>query len=262
MHRLLTLVAGFLLLAGTAQAGTLTSATWVGTFHGTPFTLTTGGGSLIASGSSTGASISMSVTLTPQSFSTLIHVPQMTLTETLGGSQTIAATVGSATANVGIGGSANAFLFIGFPVLFLNIPLSIGVSGTSFIETAHSLLGAVVASATFFKWTPGAVTVTGLFATTTTVGGSTNMSVALPTFTTAGSFMLTGGGAGTVTLVAPSVTSMCVGGPVGACSGVHHNDRTVRAAALTLNFVPAPDTLLLLGAGLAALVAVGRRQRS
>lgn len=49
------------LVGASAQAGTLTSATsatWVGDFQGTPFTLVTSGASLTASGSASGSSIS------------------------------------------------------------------------------------------------------------------------------------------------------------------------------------------------------------
>ncbi len=49
--------------AATAAAGTLSSATWNGALQGTPFTLTTGGGSLVASGTSTGGSITVSVSV-------------------------------------------------------------------------------------------------------------------------------------------------------------------------------------------------------
>ena len=57
MRKFFTLAAAFMLftVSGVAQAGTLTSATWAGSFQGTPFTLTTGGGSLVASGTSTGS---------------------------------------------------------------------------------------------------------------------------------------------------------------------------------------------------------------
>ena len=51
----LSLAAAFLLFGGAAQAGVLTSATWVGSFQGTPFTLTTGGGGVTATGTYSGA---------------------------------------------------------------------------------------------------------------------------------------------------------------------------------------------------------------
>ncbi len=266
MRKILTLAAAFMLFAGTAQAGTLTSATWNGAFQGTPFTLTTGGGSLAASGTSTGGSANVAVTVVSgASFSTVnTGPPQLTISQTLGGSQTIVATPNGAAANQGIAGLVNVFLFVGIPLLFLAIPLSVGVSGSSIVSTSNPLVGAVNVTATFLAWTPGTVTVTGQFGTTTTTGTATNMTVALGTATFMGSFNLTAGGAGTVTLVSPTITAICAGGPAGACDGSTQSNRTAGATSLTLNFTSAPEpgTLLLLGAGLVGLAAVGRSRRS
>ena len=78
MRKTFVLAAAFMLsvLSGAAQAGTLTSATWVGSFQGTPFTLTTGGGGVTAAGTSTGTSASVTA-LT-------VVAPLMTVLDTSG----------------------------------------------------------------------------------------------------------------------------------------------------------------------------------
>ncbi len=156
----------------------------------------------------------------------------------------------------------SVFLFVGPGFPFLTVPLSVGVSGTTVIATTNPIVGVQNVTATFLPWTPGSGTISSLFGTTTTPNGATNMTVALPNFTFMGSFNLTAGGAGSVRLVSPTVTAVCVGG-YPTCDGSTWSYRTAGATSLTLNFsVPEPGPFLLLGAGLAALAAVGRGPRS
>ena len=68
-----------------------------------------------------------------------------------------------------------------------------------------------------------------------------------------GSFMLTAGGGGTVSLVAPSKIS--IDGPLA-------QRRTASFTTLKLSYAPEPSTLLLLGAGVVGLALVGSRKRS
>jgi hypothetical protein len=73
-----------------------------------------------------------------------------------------------------------------------------------------------------------------------------------------GSFNLTAGGAGTVTLESPSRVDI---------DGSLAQRRTASFTSLVMSFsgcsgVPEPGTLLLLGAGAAGLLLVGSRKRS
>ncbi len=133
----------FVLLSGLqAQAGLLTSATWVGesfaevknplfgydVFPGTPFTLVTSGASLTASGSATGSSISMvSLTVAPQEWIWRGNgfSPDF-LSQTLGGSQTL---TGNG-ANQGVSGAFKNYIGVDTNgTLLWGVPLSVGVAG-------------------------------------------------------------------------------------------------------------------------------------
>ncbi len=254
----LAVVLGSLWVASTAPAGTLTSASWTGDFQdGTPFTLTTAGGSLIASGSSTAFGASVAITVPYQGF--LSGTFPFYIAQVLGGQASIGITAAGATANAGIPGAVTYIADI-FPLL--TIPISPGGSGTAMVVTVMQL-GAATITATFFPWTPGSVSIGGLFGTTTTPNGATNMTAPLPALTAAGSFGLTPDGGGSITLVSPGVASVCAGGTtLGACDGSNLDFRTADATILTLNFVPEPGTLLLLGSSVIGLAAMTRRHRS
>jgi hypothetical protein len=108
----------------------------------------------------------------------------------------------------------------------LNVPLSVvGVGGTALVT------GAVNLTVVGAPWTTG----TAAIGATTLMGGKSPASN-------------TGAASGTVTLVTPVFIST----NIGASSVVP------AFAILSLHFVPEPGTLLLVGSGIAGLVAFGR----
>jgi hypothetical protein len=123
------------------------------------------------------------------------------------------------------------------------VPVSIGKAGT-FIGSFIVLGITHTITVDFFAWTPGMATFVGL----------TSKGVALPTVMAVGSFNLTAGGGGTVTLVSPTKVDI---------DGSLAQRRTASFTTLKLTFagVPEPGTLLLLGAGALGLALVGSRKR-
>ena len=247
-------------LGGAAsQAAILTSATWVGSFQGTSFTLVTSGGSLTATGSRPrgGATLNVALTVAPPAMTSLIGtgpVPFFT-SQTLGGSQTINS---SLVANQGVRGSIRTYVAADSNgTLLVSVPLSVGVGGQF---QATSLVPRVAipveVTATYFPWTTGTQILTGLTGTTTTANGQVNHGVSLPDFVTQGSPFVSGfNGAGRMTLVAPTRTRICVGEVFGSFPCVSGSAANIQssisatATRLTLNFgVPEPGTLLLGGA--------------
>src|SRR4030095_17259336 len=77
------------------------------------------------------------------------------------------------------------------------VPIDVGAA-THFVGTFTDSGVTNKITIDFFAWTPGMATFTGL----------TTKGVALPTVMAVGSFNLTGGGAGSVTLVSPSKISI------------------------------------------------------
>ncbi len=254
--RFSVLMAAVFLAATSAGAGTLTSATWTGNFQGTPFTLVTSGASLTASGTSTATgigSVSLTVAAPILSISDTTGTAPTFISQTLGGSQTLAGSV----ANQGVSGTVNVFIGRNSGGLLLfPVALSAGVAG-SFTTTAlvPNLNIPVSVTATFFPWTTDSQTFTGL-----TVDG-----VAVADVTVGGTNSLVGG-AGSITLVSPTRTRVCVGdlfGPFPCVSGDPMNQQSsinATSTSLTLNFIPEPGMMTLLGAGLAGLTIVGRRR--
>jgi hypothetical protein len=272
----LSLIAAAGLIAASAQAGTLTAATWTQDLQGTSITVTNSGATctdtnpshvasataitcptagLQATGTSTASTYNVSLTMplfSLQAFTTggTINIGTMA---TLQGAQAIAGNAASATATAGIAGMvtvggaqhtmASMWNQPAMGTLVL-IPLSVGKAGTA--NGSFTVLGSYhYITVDFYAWTPGTKPFTGL-----TTGG-----VALPDVIAMGSFALTAGGGGNVTLVSPSKIS--IDGPAA-------QRRTAGFTTLKLSFkgsvVPEPSTLLLLGAGVVGLVLVGSRK--
>ncbi len=251
-----------MVVASAAQAGTLTSALWLQNTQGVPMTRTTA--QLGATGPSTSGWIA--VALSYPAFSLAFFVPKTSmgvvdlhLKVTQGGPQVITATPAMASGTPGIPGTvivmtaahvgkgANQSMYNAGINTLVAIPLSVGNAGTfvGYFTVTGAPHGITV---DFYAWSPGTLTFTGL----TTAG------VALPTVVAMGSFNLSASGGGTVTLVSPSKISI---------DGVLAQRRTASFTALILSFaggsphVPEPGALLLLGAGAAGLLLVGRRKR-
>jgi hypothetical protein len=245
-----------LVAASAAQAGTLTSATWLQVTQGVPMSRTT----LQLGATGTSTATSMSVSLAYPAFAFSLFVPKtangvldLHIKITQGGPQVITATPGMANGTPGIPGTVvvmtaahvgmgvNQSMFnVGINTL-VAVPVSIGKAG---VFTGYfTVLGAGhTITVDFFAWTPGMQTFAGL----------TSKGAALPTVMAVGSFNLTAGGGGTVTLVSPTKVDI---------DGSLAQRRTASFTTLKLTFVPEPGTLLLLGAGALGLALVGSRKR-
>jgi hypothetical protein len=132
----------------------------------------------------------------------------------------------------------------------LLLPINAGSTGT--VTAMANILGnAVTVTVSGEAWTTGSITYNdGNLGTT----NGTGLAVANP-FVTAGTTTGTnnlGPNGGTITLVAP-ITIKIPG--TGA-------DLRAGYQVLQLTFIPEPGTLVLLGAGVAGLVAIGRRRNA
>jgi len=260
--RLLFLLAGAVAMLATsaASAGTLTSATWTQTAQGFPMTRTASDPRWSYSGTSTSSAISVFVNY--HFTSTIFGVPKtpngaidLGINVTQGGTDNITATSGGAAGAGGIPGTvivagglpahigmgANQSMFKLGTQTIVQVPLNAGVANTvtgtfNAVGVNHTI------TVQFYAWQTSAFTRAGL----------TSVSSPLPSVMGVGSFNLTGGGGGSVTLISPSNVDI---------DGVLAQRRTASFTTLTLNFVPEPGTLLLLGAGALGLVLMGSRKR-
>jgi hypothetical protein len=266
--RLLFLLAGAvaMLAASAATAGTLTSATWVQLAQGFPLTRTAADPRWSYDGTSSFCTLcgapQIDVNVNFFFTSTIFGVPKtpngtldLAINVTQGGTQAINANAVGATANQGIPGvvivagglpvhigmNVNQSMFKLGASTIVNVPLSAGKGGTS--TTTFNAVGVNhTITVQFYSWTVGSYVFSGL----------TSKYSALPNVTAQGSFNITAGGGGMVTLVSPSRVDI---------DGALAARRTASFTALVLNFVPEPGTLLLLGAGALGLVLMGSRKR-
>jgi hypothetical protein len=219
-------------------------------------TLTRTTAQLGATGSSTSTAINVALSL---ALATSVFVPSEPLLDwhlvlEQGGPQLITATPAGGNGNPAIPGTLivmsakhnskgidQSMFMLGIATL-VQVPLSVGKAG-QFTGTMHVVSSYHDVTVDFHAWTPGTVTFTGL----------TSKGVALSDVVVMGSFNLSPMGGGTVTLVAPSKIST---------DGVLVQSRTVLSVTtLKLSFVPEPGALLLLGAGIAAMVAFASHRR-
>jgi len=251
----------FLLGAGPAAAGTLTSATWtqvVSPPDNLGFSFSRSTAQLGATGNSTATSIGVSLSVPP--FATSFFAPKtpngivdLHVRFSQGGSQAISATPGMGSGTAFIPGSLvlmtaphvatgvnQSMLSVGTKTI-VQIPIHVGQVG-QFTNTFVILGVGVGFTVDFYAWTPGTLVFTGL----------TSNYAPRPDVTVMGSFGLTANGGGTVTLVAPAKLS--------ADGSLLSSRSLLSLSTLKLTFVPEPGPLLLLAAGAAALVGRARRR--
>ncbi len=142
--------------------------------------------------------------------------------------------------SAGLAGNAKIGLFGPPPFAFLTVPLSsFGVEGAT--AMVASPLGVSI-TAVGGGWSTGTVSVVG------DRGPFLGQVLA----TAMGTDARTVGGGGQIVLVTPTLAITNVGG----------SENLPLIGTLTLNFVPEPGTLLLLGSGIAGLAMIGRRRKA
>lgn len=237
--------------ASAAHAGFLTSATWTSESFGWAPEVISVVVPVAATGTSTSASIAVSLTIPAFSMGAFVPaLPVLYYTHrrlTLGGAQALTATPSMAAVSMGVAGSRLIQVarhtkgsMPGLSISTgLRFPLHVGASDVS-TDYFYVLAFPHYATLNEYGWTPGTRVFTGL----------TSKFAPLPTAVAMGSFMLTPLGGGTVLLVSPSKL---------AIDGGLFQRRTVSLTSLKLIFVPEPGAWLMLGAGALALARFRRQ---
>jgi hypothetical protein len=249
MRKLFTLIAAGALVLGTGAAATAATlpvtaslSVAISTLPPAGFT----GGALAASSAGQGGAATLPADSISGVFETAISPPLLTLLDGIGvaapglvgafgGAQEASNNqlqFDGATGTMAL--NASAYLLMGGSVT-AEIPLGVvGVGGTQMFHVLTLVTGVITAN----PYQLGMLTLMGA------LNGDPH------TLMGTGVDNRTAGGAGTLVLVSPTTVDL---GALGSLASI---------ATLTLTYVPEPGTLLLLGAGVAGLAAVGRKKNA
>jgi hypothetical protein len=243
MRKLFTLIAAGALVLGTTSVATAailpvtaSLSVAIGTLPAAGFV----GGAAAASSAGAGGAATLPAGAISGTFSTAVSPPLLTLLDGIGVGAPAGWPGGPATNNPlawngasgTMGLNASAYLLMGGASV-AEIPLGVvGVGGTQMFHVLTLVAGTINAN----PYQLGMLTLMGA------------LNGAPHTLVGTGVDNRTAGGAGTLVLVSPTNVSLGVLGNLAAI------------ATLTLTYVPEPGTLLLLGAGVAGLAAIGRKR--
>ncbi len=236
------LAAAVLVVAGSASAGPLGGGALsltIGTLPGLTIPITAG---FTTDGTNVTATATNAIS-GATTFVGITNAPPITRVQgVLTGNATGQLVPGAGTgANaLGLQGVANVVAYGGY-VTLVAVPLSsLGNPGSAFSVMGG---GGTIIQFTGNGWTTGTAMLT---VPSTTVAGATQT----PTVATVAGTNNLVGGVGQITFISPVLIRTNLAGDLPT------------VVALTLNFVPEPGTLMLIGAGIAGLAAYGRRRAS